>query len=148
VAAGAVKARRSTDSNMAITEKQYTRVHPNPRRFLVCSTTDWESTICYENQHMLLINKPAATPSHSTVDNIHENVSACVQASRPNDDIQAAHRLDVAISGFIMLSKHAAFVAAFMLLQARVRESVWQRGILHFKLVQYVMIAQVSCRVC
>jgi 23S rRNA-/tRNA-specific pseudouridylate synthase len=79
-AAGDVKARRLTDSNTIITENQYMRVHPDPRRFPVCSTTDWESTICYENKHMLLINKPAATPSHSTVDNLHENVSACVQA--------------------------------------------------------------------
>jgi 23S rRNA-/tRNA-specific pseudouridylate synthase len=118
MAAGDVKARRLPDSNMIITEKQYMRVHPNPRRFPVCNTTDWESTICYENQHMLLINKPAATPSHSTVDNLYENVSACVQAIRPNDVIQAAHRLDIATSGFIVLSKHAAFVAAFMQLQA------------------------------
>jgi 23S rRNA pseudouridine1911/1915/1917 synthase len=118
MATGDVKARRLTDSNMIITEKQYMRVHPNPRRFPVCSTTDWESTICYENQHMLLINKPTATPSHSTVDNLYENVSACVQAIRPNDDIQAAHRLDIATSGFIVMSKHAAFVAAFMQLQA------------------------------
>jgi 23S rRNA-/tRNA-specific pseudouridylate synthase len=118
MATGDVKARRLTDSNMIITENQYMRVHPNPRRFPVCSTTDWESTICYENDHMLLINKPAATPSHSTVDNLHENVSACVQALRPNDIIQAAHRLDIATSGFIVLSKHAAFVAAFMQLQA------------------------------
>jgi 23S rRNA pseudouridine1911/1915/1917 synthase len=119
LAAGDVKARRLTDSNTIITENQYMRVHPNPRRFPVCSTTDWERTICYENDHMLLINKPAAAPSHSTVDNLHENVSACVQAIRPNDVIQAAHRLDIATSGFIVLSKHAAFVAAFMQLQAR-----------------------------
>jgi 23S rRNA-/tRNA-specific pseudouridylate synthase len=143
VAAGAVKARRSTDSNMTITEKQYMRVHPDPRRFLVCSTTDWASTICYENQHTLLINKPAATPSHSTTDDLYENVSACVQALRPNDAMQTAHRLDIATSGFIVLSKHAAFVAAFMQLQAN--GSVVKRYTQH--LLWYVMAVQAYSKV-
>jgi 23S rRNA-/tRNA-specific pseudouridylate synthase len=60
----------------------------------------------------------AVAASHSTVDNLYENVSACVQALRPNAVVQAAHRLDMATSGFIVLSKHAAFTAAFMQLQA------------------------------
>jgi 23S rRNA-/tRNA-specific pseudouridylate synthase len=64
MAVGDIKARRLTDSEMIVTEGQYMRVHPDPRRFPVCSTTDWETTVCYENEHMLLINKPAAVPSH------------------------------------------------------------------------------------
>ncbi|KAG5175464.1 pseudouridine synthase, partial [Tribonema minus] len=115
---GDVKARRVSDPTHAMTKGQYMRIHPMPRQYPVCATTDWDASVLQENDWCMLVNKPAAVPSHPTVDNLHHNVVACLKPLRPGTQISAAHRLDVATSGLIVMCKRPSFMTAFSALHA------------------------------
>lgn len=89
----------------------YLRVHTKPRRFNT-APIDWRKTILFENEHYLVINKPAAIPVHPTVDNIRENILACLE-TEINQQLYITHRLDVPTQGLIVYAKSKEFQSLF-----------------------------------
>ncbi len=95
-----------------IKEKSLFRVHTRPRRFN-CEF-DWRSLIVFENESLLILNKPSGLPSHPAVDNIIEN--ALTQASLIcKTPLLVTHRLDTLTSGLIVYGKKRSFVKEFNL---------------------------------
>lgn len=63
--------------------------------------------ILYEDEHLLIIDKPAGVLSHPT-DKVHANtVTSLLKSMRPDMVPRLAHRLDRETSGVLMLAKDA-----------------------------------------
>ncbi|MFT5397229.1 MAG: 23S rRNA pseudouridine955/2504/2580 synthase [Gammaproteobacteria bacterium] len=62
-------------------------------------------SILFENEHFLVINKPAGLAVHSG-SGIAFGVIDLIRKMRPDDDIELAHRLDRDTSGCLMLTKN------------------------------------------
>ena len=63
-----------------------------------------EQAILFENQHLLIIDKPAGLAVHAG-SGIDYGVVDALRLLRPADDIELAHRLDRDTSGCLMLAK-------------------------------------------
>lgn len=100
-----------------INENSLLRIHTDPRRFN-CDY-DWKSLIVFENDFVLVLNKPSGVPSHPVTDNIIENSLFQVSQSL-KINLFVTHRLDTLTSGLIVYAKKKQFVKDFnMQLQNR-----------------------------
>ena len=85
----------------------YIRVHTHPKRYEV-EAIDWRNRVIFEKDNFILINKPTGVPVHATLDNCIENVS--YQLSRfLGYPLFVTQRLDVAVSGLLILAKTPQF---------------------------------------
>lgn len=62
-------------------------------------------SILYENEHILIIDKPAGLAVHAG-SGVSYGVIDAMRLLRPDDDIELAHRLDRDTSGCLLLAKH------------------------------------------
>lgn len=94
--------------DIQISPETYIRVHQNPRRF-PAKIFNFEKSLLFENDELLIIDKPSGLPVHPTVDNLHENILSLINAAREgsnsNPAVYVTHRLDVATSGLLILAK-------------------------------------------
>lgn len=90
--------------NVHVEEGAYLRVHQNPRRFPV-EVFNWEEQKVFEDENLIVLNKPSGLPVPATVDNIQENLAALV-AKELGHDIFVTHRLDMGTSGLLILAKN------------------------------------------
>lgn len=90
--------------NVHIDEGTYLRIHQNPRRFPT-ENFKWPAQRIFENDNLLVINKPSGLPVPATVDNILENI-ASLAARELNQNIFVTHRLDMGTSGLLILAKN------------------------------------------
>ncbi len=89
----------------------YLRVHLQPRRF-PAARMDWQSRIVADTADFVLVNKPPEVPVPPTLDNLHENVLACV-AEALGTRLWITHRLDLPTHGLLLLARSARFQSLF-----------------------------------
>ena len=89
----------------------YVRVHCKPKRYDV-SKVDWKSTVVFENEDFVLVDKPSGFPVPSAVDNVRETVMAQLQKAL-NQNLLITQRLDVLTSGLLVFAKTTEFQRAF-----------------------------------
>ncbi len=108
--------------NVQVKQGDYLRIHKEPRRFPV-SELRWPEALVFENEEILVINKPSGLPVHSTVDNIQENLLALI-SQKINQPLHVTHRLDVATEGLLVLAKSKQAQSEFniLLMQGKVRK--------------------------
>lgn len=82
-------------------------VAPNPLQ--MHSTKGVE--IIYEDQWLIAVNKPGGIPSVPGLTS-DDSVVYRIQATHPDDKIEATHRLDMATSGILILAKNKEILAA------------------------------------
>ena len=92
--------------NTQIQSGAYVRVHQQPRRFPT-EQFRWPEQLVFENDEILVINKPSGLPVHPTVDNIQENLAALLQ-KHTGSEVFVTHRLDVGTSGLLVFAKTKA----------------------------------------
>jgi 23S rRNA pseudouridine955/2504/2580 synthase len=84
------------------------RLDPEPRdkskppQYLL---TRLEQAIVFENEHILIINKPAGLAVHAG-SGVDYGVIDAMRLLRPLDDIELVHRLDRDTSGCLLLARH------------------------------------------
>jgi 23S rRNA pseudouridine1911/1915/1917 synthase len=59
----------------------------------------------YEDEHLLVVNKPAGVPVHPTARYHHNTVIRLLKSERPGEWLSLAHRIDRETSGVLILSK-------------------------------------------
>lgn len=94
---------------MDLKEKDYLRVHTKPRRFPQVKVKD---RIVFENEYMLVVDKPARLPVHASVDNLHENLLAYLEKEL-QQKLYITHRLDTATRGLLVIAKTPEFQTEF-----------------------------------
>ena len=106
-----------------IKDQDYLRMHTDPRRYPRLSLLD---RVIFENQDIMIINKPAGLPCHPTVDNLKENLWFDLQAQL-KQTLFPTHRLDVPTSGLIVFTKNALAQVQFQnLLKEKKVDKVYQ----------------------
>ncbi len=105
------KENQTIDELMQIEIKQndYLRVHTKPRRFPIFSM---KPRIVYEDEQMLVVDKPAMLPVHASVDNLKENLLAYLE-SELQQKLYITHRLDTATRGLLVIAKTPHYQTAF-----------------------------------
>lgn len=103
--------------NTPVQAGDYIRVHTKPRRF-PAHNIDWQQRLIFQNEHFVVVNKPAALPVHASVDNLRENVQAYLQRHL-GQDLLLTHRLDVPTQGLLVYAKTKEFQSAFNTLIAQ-----------------------------
>jgi 23S rRNA pseudouridine1911/1915/1917 synthase len=98
-----VKGQRCLE-NTQIESGIYVRVHQNPRRFPI-EQFRWPEQKVFENENLIVINKPAGLPVHPTVDNTQENLVALLEKTLQYE-VFVTHRLDVATHGLLIFAKN------------------------------------------
>lgn len=93
-----------TQQNLILKKGDYIRWHTQPRRYSV-HDLDLEKRILFENENLILFNKPAGLPCHPTVDNLKENLTALFSLHRQSE-ILITHRLDLPTQGLLVLAKN------------------------------------------
>ena len=79
--------------------------------------TSLEQAIIFENNHILVINKPAGLAVHAG-SGVDYGVIDAMRLLRPADDIELVHRLDRDTSGCLLLARHRqALLAMQVILQ-------------------------------
>jgi 23S rRNA pseudouridine1911/1915/1917 synthase len=68
--------------------------------------TDVELPILYEDDDLLVVDKPAGVPVHPTARYYRSTVVKLLEVQRPGERFYLAHRLDRETSGVLLLSKH------------------------------------------
>lgn len=96
--------------NVHIEQGSYLRVHQNPRRFPI-EVFSWPEQKVFEDEDLIVLNKPSGLPVPATVDNLHENIAALL-AQATGHDIHVTHRLDMGTSGLLILAKNKNAQAA------------------------------------
>lgn len=74
---------------------------------------DLELPIVHEDEHLLVINKPAQLTVHPTARHYHATVTRILQALRPTEKLNLIHRLDKDTSGVLLLARTADADRAF-----------------------------------
>lgn len=106
-----------------IKNEDYLRIHTDPRRYPRLSLLD---RVIFENEDILIINKPAGLPCHPTVDNLKENLWLDLQ-SQLKMALFPTHRLDVPTSGLIVFTKNYEAQVKFQnLLKEKKVDKVYQ----------------------
>lgn len=82
---------------------EYLRIHPNPKRFSV-ELFDPVKSILFEDQDLIVLNKPSGLPVHPTLDNKVENLLN-LASTQLRQKLFITHRLDVGTSGAIIFAK-------------------------------------------
>lgn len=94
----------------------YVRVHCKPKRYEV-SKIDWKSRVVFENEHMVVVNKPSGFSVPSALDNVLETVVAQIQ-NVVGQRLYVTQRLDVLTSGLFIFAKTPNFQKTFNTLLA------------------------------
>lgn len=102
---------RTMDPDVRVVEGQYLRVHPNPRRY-PADAIAWRDTVQFENDDLLILNKPPGLPCCPTVDNQYENVLQSVIRQFGLPEAFLPHRLDTDTTGLLILTKNKKACAA------------------------------------
>lgn len=100
----------------------YIRIHTHPKRYEI-KHIDWKSLIVFESETFLVVNKPSGLPVHATLDNYIENLA--YQLSKAlGEGLYVTQRLDVPVSGILVLAKTLNFQSEFnrFLRQKRIRK--------------------------
>jgi 23S rRNA pseudouridine1911/1915/1917 synthase len=108
--------------NQKIDSGTYIRVHQNPRRF-PCEVFSLKKALLFENEDLIVIDKPSGLPVHPTVDNLHENIlTLCSRAL--GKELFVTHRLDVPTSGLFIFakSKQSQTQINFLLSQGKIKK--------------------------
>ncbi len=87
--------------NCEIKPDDYLRIHTHPRRY---PAFELKSRIQFEDEDLLILNKPSGLPCHATVDNAHENVLSYLNQEL-NQIHFLTHRLDVPTGGLLVIAK-------------------------------------------
>jgi len=69
---------------------------------------DLELTVLFEDDDLLVVDKPAGVPVHPTARYFRSTVVKLLEAQRPGERSYLAHRLDRETSGVLLLTKHLA----------------------------------------
>ena len=96
---------RVLDPTLLVDSDEYVRVHPNPRRY-ASSAVEWPSRVQFEDEDLIVLDKPAGIPCCPTVDNIYENVLRSVITSSKLSQGYLPHRLDTDTSGLMIICKN------------------------------------------
>lgn len=89
----------------------YVRVHLQPRRF-PAAALDWATRVFADTEDFVLVNKPPEVPVPPTLDNIHENVLACMSRAL-GTRLWITHRLDLPTQGLLVLARSTRFQSLF-----------------------------------
>jgi len=101
------------------------RVYPFPRRFPACEDLD-ESKLLHEDTTFIIVDKPPMLPTQPDASNYFENCPGCVAtnlgeftnlAGEIVDRPLLCHRVDLCVSGCVVLSKDENGQAVFSRLQ-------------------------------
>lgn len=99
----------------------YLRIHTKPRRFPLAK----KIPVVFENQDLMILDKPSGIPCHPTVDNQLENLIVYFK-QETGLDIKLTHRLDVPTSGLIVFAKTKEAQSEFhKVLQSRKIEKIY-----------------------
>ncbi|CAL5218791.1 g513 [Coccomyxa viridis] len=98
--------------NQHISEGQWIRIHPRPKRYPAASTTDWASTVLYLDDDICVVNKPAGIPVQSHESNSAETVPHCLEQAL-GIKLWMLHRLDVCTTGVLVLARNEAAARRF-----------------------------------
>lgn len=98
-----------------------------PEQLIVLWRAPWDEDpvptdipVVFEDDHLLVVNKPAGVPVHPTARYHHNTVIRLLKAERPGQWLSLAHRIDRETSGVLVLVKHPeADRKAKMALEAR-----------------------------
>ena len=90
----------------------YIRIHVNPKRYPEATMIPWNDRIIYQDDELIVIDKPSAVPCSGGIDNLIENVEGQV-ALILGQQVHVTGRLDVCTSGVVVLAKKTSG-AAFM----------------------------------
>ncbi len=90
--------------HVLLQEKDYLRVHFQPRRFDV---SEIDTHLVLDNQpDFLVVFKPSGVPCHPTVDNYQENlIYQLTQKLNLKTPLQITHRLDTLTCGILLVAK-------------------------------------------
>jgi 23S rRNA pseudouridine1911/1915/1917 synthase len=80
------------------------RVHLEPKKFLAPGT-EWIPEVLYQDDDLLVIDKPGGLPTHPTLDNFNENAKELAEKFF-GYKIYVTHRLDIPTSGVLLLAKN------------------------------------------
>lgn len=72
--------------------------------------------ILYEDEHLLVVNKPAGITVHPTASHYHRTVVRILEAQRPGQYVRLVHRLDKDTSGVLLLALSPESDRAFKML--------------------------------
>ncbi|KAG1674437.1 hypothetical protein FOA52_012965 [Chlamydomonas sp. UWO 241] len=89
------------------------RVHPQPRRFPPCTSTDWAAAVVHIDQDYCVVSKPSGLPCMRHVSNGVEEVAGCAGRALGMPELEVCHRLDVWTTGLLVLSRSKAANRAF-----------------------------------
>lgn len=95
--------------HIEIKQNDYLRVHTKPRRF---PFFEMKNRIVFQNDHMLVVDKPAKLPVHASVDNLKENLLAYLEVEL-QQKLYITHRLDTATRGLLVIAKTTEYQTAF-----------------------------------
>ena len=83
-----------------------------PEQLVVLWRAPWDETpvptdipVVFEDDHVLVVNKPAGVPVHPTARYHHNTVIRLLKAERPGQWLSLAHRIDRETSGVLVLAK-------------------------------------------
>lgn len=79
----------------------------------------YEITTVFEDDHIMVVNKPPFLTTMPRGSHITESVTVRLRRATGNEDLTPAHRLDRATSGLILLTKRAELRGAYQELFAR-----------------------------
>ncbi|HEX4925060.1 MAG TPA: RluA family pseudouridine synthase [Bdellovibrionales bacterium] len=102
---------RRTHEDKHIEEGTYLRLHLKPKRYDL-SKIDWSACRVFEDEHMLVVDKPKGVPVHPMVDNVVENVASQLSL-RLKTPLYVTQRLDVVTSGLLVFAKTKEFQRTF-----------------------------------
>ncbi len=70
-------------------------------------------TVLYEDEHLLVIDKPALMTVHPTARHFHHTVTKCLERMRPGEYFSLVHRLDRETSGVLLVARSREAASAF-----------------------------------
>ncbi|MEW5300742.1 MAG: hypothetical protein WDW36_003651 [Sanguina aurantia] len=94
-----------SEGNQVLLPGCHLRVHPHPKRFPACTSTDWPSHVVFMDDELLVLNKPADLLCMRHESNSKEEVAACAAAALGLTGLEACHRLDQFTTGVLLLSR-------------------------------------------
>ncbi len=97
-------------TNETLKPDQILRLHTR-RKTYVTEIPKLRERIVFENDDLLVLDKPSGLPTHATLDNFIEN-AAYLLAQELSAPVYVTHRLDVATHGLLILAKSPKAQAA------------------------------------
>jgi len=100
------------------------RVFPNPERFSMCYTEDWQDRVKKVDRDFVVVDKPPMLPCFAKISNGRESLGQCMREALNvrswggycndiTDDFNPCHEIDDAVSGLVVLSRHSKAVEVF-----------------------------------